>query len=431
MRTLVNAALRISVLVVTASLLSGAVSSVRAQTPSTQTPTPTPTTTAAQTAPPPEESKTRMEIYGFTMLDAINDFEQNDPDWFDVMRPTKLPAFEDEFGKDQRFYESVRQTRFGVKTYTPTSLGELKTVFEFELFGVGVDAGQTTFRLRHAWGELGHFGAGQYWSTFMDPDVFPNELEYWGPNGLVWFRNVQFRWMPIKEDSHELFVALERPGASADAGRFADRIELQNILGRFPAPDVAAHYKVTRGWGHVQAAGLYRRIEWDDVLVDPFELSGHANGWGVNLSGIYKISKDTIRAEATFGDGIENYMNDAPVDIGVKNNLTNRVTPVLGAALPVFGMSAFYDKTWSDKWTSTAGYSRLNIDNSDAQTPVAFKNGQYALANLLYYPVPDVMMGGEFQWGKRENFSDGFSFSDYRIQFSFRYNFMYKLAAPK
>jgi hypothetical protein len=41
-----------------------------------------------------------------------------------------------------------------------------------------------------------------------------------------------------------------------------------------------------------------------------------------------------------------------------------------------------------------------------------------------------VMVGGEFQWGKRENFSDGFSFSDYRIQFSFRYNFMYKLT-PK
>jgi len=430
MRSLRTAGLRRGVAMSTALLLlSGAASSVRAQTP---TPTPTPTATTGQTTPappPPDESKTRMDIYGFTMLDAIFDFEQNNPDWFDVVRPTKLPAFHDEFGEDGRFYESVRQTRFGVKTYTPTSYGELKTIFEFELFGVGVDAGQTTFRLRHAWGELGHFGAGQYWSTFMDPDVFPNELEYWGPNGLVWFRNVQFRWMPIKEDNRELFIALERPGATADAGRFTDRIELQNILGRFPVPDVAAHYKIGRDWGHFQAAGLYRRINWDDVLEDPFELSGHANGWGVNLSGIYKISKDTVKLEATFGDGIENYMNDAPVDIGVKNNLTNRITPVLGVALPVFGMSAFYDKTWSDKWTSTAGYSRLNIDNSNAQLPIDFKNGQYALANLLYYPVPDVMMGGEFQWGKRENFSDGFSFSDYRIQFSFRYNFMYKLAA--
>ena len=431
MRTPGNAALPLSVLVVTAILLSGAVSSLRAQTPSDPTPTPTPTPAAAQTATPADESKTRMEIYGFTMLDAIFDLEQNDPDWFDTVRPTKLPAFDDEFGEDGRFYESVRQSRLGFKTYTPTPYGELKTIFEFELFGVGADAGQTTFRLRHAWGEVGHFGAGQYWSTFVDPDVFPNELEYWGPNGLVWFRNVQFRWMPIKEDSHELFVALERPGASADAGRFADRIELQNVLGRFPVPDLAAHYKAGRDWGHVQLAGLLRRINWDDVLADSFELSGHDTGWGFNLSGIYKISKDTIRAEATYGEGIENYMNDGPVDIGVKNNLTNRVTPVLGAALPMFGMSAFYDKTWSDKWTSTAGYSRLDIDNSDAQQPAAFKNGQYALANLLYYPVHDVMLGGEFQWGKRENFSDGFSFSDYRFQFSFKYNFMYKLAAPK
>ena len=30
----------------------------------------------------------------------------------------------------------------------------------------------------------------------MDPDVFPNSVEYWGPNGMVFFRNVQVRWMP-------------------------------------------------------------------------------------------------------------------------------------------------------------------------------------------------------------------------------------------
>ena len=64
-------------------------------------------------------------------------------------------------------------------------------MFEFELFGTGVDEGQTTFRLRHAYGELGGFGAGQTWSPFMDPDVFPNSLEYWGPTGMVFFRNVQ------------------------------------------------------------------------------------------------------------------------------------------------------------------------------------------------------------------------------------------------
>ena len=32
----------------------------------------------------------------------------------------------------------------------------------------------------------------------MDPDVFPNSLEYWGPTGMVFFRNVQVRWMPTQ-----------------------------------------------------------------------------------------------------------------------------------------------------------------------------------------------------------------------------------------
>src|SRR5207302_11039847 len=103
--------------------------------------------------------------------------------------------------------------RFGVKTSTPTQFGELKTQFEFELFGTGVDAGQTTFRLRHAYGELGQFGAGQTWSPFMDIDVFPNSIEYWRPTGMVFFRNVQVRWTPIKNHLLRLIFAVDRPGA--------------------------------------------------------------------------------------------------------------------------------------------------------------------------------------------------------------------------
>ena len=41
-----------------------------------------------------------LTIYGFAMTDVGFSLEQNHPDWFDVVRPTKLPAFEDEFGID-------------------------------------------------------------------------------------------------------------------------------------------------------------------------------------------------------------------------------------------------------------------------------------------------------------------------------------------
>jgi DcaP outer membrane protein len=379
---------------------------------------------AAQTA---SQAKPTFEIYGFAMLDIGHDFKQIDPNWSDTMRVTKLPKVEDEFGHDNSTFAGVRQSRLGVRSSTPTSLGELKTTFEFELFGTGVDEGQTTFRLRHAYGEVGAFGAGQTWSPFMDPDVFPNSLEYWGPTGMVFFRNVQVRWMPIRGD-RSLTLALERPGASGDAGIYASRVELQNIKPRFPLPDFSAAYKLTQEWGYVRAAGMLRVIKWDDVLDDRFDLSGDAMGWGLNLSSNVKASpSDTLRLQVVFGEGIQNYMNDAPVDIGIVNQLQNPVTPITGEALPIVGIVAFLDHTWNERFTSSVGYSRTDIDNTEGQAPDAYKTGQYALGNLLYTPVPNVMVGGELQWGRRENFSDGFHSDGFKLQFSFKYNFSYKV----
>jgi hypothetical protein len=358
------------------------------------------------------------------MLDMGYQAGQNDPNWFDVLRPTKLPAFEDQYGEDGHFFAGVRQSRLGVKGFVPTDVGEVRTIFEFELFGTGVDAGQTTFRLRHAWGELGQFGAGQYWSPFMDIDVFPNSIEYWGPNGMVFFRNVQLRWTPWSdEQGSRVAIALERPGASADQGEYAGRIELQDVRGRFPLPDLSAHYRHVRGWGHVQVAGILRQIKWDDMNDDQFDLSGDATGWGVNVSTNVKVGRHVIRASVVYGEGVQNYMNDAPVDVGIQNNFQDPRTPIVGKALPMLGLSAFIDLNWSDEWTSTAGYSMLDIDNTDAQTDDAFKKGQYALANILYHPAPNVFFGPEIQWGKRENFRDGFTSDDVRIQFSAKYNF--------
>jgi hypothetical protein len=261
----------------------------------------------------------------------------------------------------------------------------------------------------------------------MDPDVFPNSLEYWGPTGMVFFRNVQVRWMPIQGETN-LTLALERPGASGDAGIYADRIELQSIKARTPLPDFTGAYTYGQKWGYVRVAGALRKISWDDVLADQFELSGSAVGWGLNFSSNLKPTpNDVIRLQLVYGKGIENYMNDAPVDIGIVNNLGNRVTPILGEPLPILGTVVFLDHTWNTKFSSTVGYSRTDISNTDAQAPNAFKEGQYALGNLLYYPAPNVMVGGELQWGRRSNFSDGFSADGVKVQFSFKYNFSVKV----
>jgi nucleoside-specific outer membrane channel protein Tsx len=244
---------------------------------------------------------------------------------------------------------------------------------------------------------------------------------------MVFFRNVQVRWMPIKGDSN-LTLALERPGASADQGIYANRIELQGMTARFPVPDFTGAYAYGKKWGYVRVAGALRRIYWDDNQADQYDLSGSATGWGLNFSSNLKPSKkDVIRLQLVYGKGIENYMNDAPVDIGIVNNFSNPVKPILGKPIPIMGTVVFLDHTWNDKFSSTVGYSRTDIDNTEGQAPNAYRTGQYMLGNLLYTPVPNVMMGGEFQWGQRANFSDGFKSNGYKIQFSFKYNFSYKL----
>ena len=387
--------------------------------------TQTQTTTVQATSAKPKPS---FEIYGFAMLDIGQDFTQIDPNWYDTLRLTRLPKVEDEFGEDNSTFAGVRQSRLGFKSSTPTSHGDLKTIFEFELFGTGVDEGQTTFRLRHAWGELGAFGAGQYWSPFTDPDAFPNSLEYRGPTGLAWYRNVQLRWTPISDDHTSLMVALERPGASGDQGVYADRIELQGIKARFPLPDFSGAYKYSDKWGYARVAAQLRKINWDDTNDDHFDLSGDAVGWGFNFSSNLNLGKnDVLRMAVVVGEGIENSMNDSPVDIGIEKNLQDPLRPVIGKPLPIVGTSFFLDHKWNDRFTTAVGYSSQDIDNSDGQAPDAFKAGRYFLGNVLYTPVPNVMVGGEYQWGRRENFSDGFHSDGVKVQFSFKYNFSWKL----
>ena len=378
---------------------------------------------------PAQNDQPTVEVYGFGQADVIVDFRQNVPSWYDVNRPSKLPSFRHEFGNDGHFYLSGRQSRLGAKGTLPTSNGDVTAQFEFDMFGVGPDAGLTTIRLRHAYGQWRHIGGGQTNSEFMDVDVFPNILDYWGPNGMLFFRNPQVYWEFHKNGDSNGRIAIENPGASADVGLVADRIQIQNTTGRFPAPDITGHYRLGRSWGYVQVGGALRYIAWDDLLPnDTFNLNGHVWGSGISVSSALKQGKNnTVHLQAIYGQGIENYFNDAPFDVGARSNLGNRITPVNGKALPIFGLVLYDDHNWNDRWSTSVGYSRVRITNSNLQASSAFHIGQYATANLLCTPVKNVMMGGEFQWAERHNFRDEFTVDDYRLQFSFKYSFSAKI----
>ena len=263
----------------------------------------------------------------------------------------------------------------------------------------------------------------------MDPDVFPNSIEYWGPNGMVFFRNVQLRWTPWQKGDSNFMIALERPGASADQGVYAGRIELRGRQRRASrCPDLSAHFRYAKDWGHVQIAGIVREMKWDDLNDDQFDLTGSATGWGINLSTNLKLAKHVFRGSVAYGDGVENYLNDAPVDVGIQNNFSNPRTPVVGKALPILGIVAFLDLNWNDEVDE---HGRLLArGHRQHRRPGGLARSRRASTRWRTCSTtrpPNVFLGPEIQWGKRENFRDGFTSDDVRIQFSAKYNFKLSL----
>ena len=369
-------------------------------------------------------------IYGFVMADAIYDFKRVDPNWDDTLRVSTIPTQSGSFGNDGDFIMSVRQSRLGIAG----NYGEDITFkLEAELFGVGGDEGQTTPRLRHAWATYKNLGMGQTWSNFMDIDIFPNTIDYWGPTGMVFYRNQQLRYsFPLGED--EFSISLEDPSTALTVGRFRDTDpcdaptadpecdSTESLLGDFfqsynDLPDLSVRYRNNGDFGHYQVAGIFRKLGYErrDTGQKDDEM-----GWGINTSvGLNTWGQDKLKLQVVYGEGIGNYMNDGGVDIAPHSADINTAN---AEAMELLGISAYYDHYWSDRWSTSVGWSMIDLDTTEGQLATEFEKGQIAQINLLHYPADNVLLGSEFIWGQREDVN-GNTGSDYRIQFSLKVNF--------
>jgi hypothetical protein len=371
-----------------------------------------------------------FEVYGFGQADYIQDFNRVNPNWEATLRPSRIPTTTGEFGSNGQSTISARQSRFGVQASQDIAGQPLVVKFEMDLYGVGVDEGQTTIRLRHFYGEWGPILGGQTNSVFMDGDTFPNVIDYWGPNGMVFLRNPQIRYT-YRSGPHKFAVAIEKPGNDIDPGNIR---EIDPALGSAiqpdeKLPDLTAHYRYDGDWGHVQVAGILRQVGFDSAGTVDNKPKGHKTGWGINLtSNIKTWQKDVLHISAVYGEGIASYMNDGGTDLGPKT-VTAPVQPLPGApptlapdVLPLWGFMLYYDHYWNDRWSSSVGWSQTKVNNTNFQSSNAYHDGQYASVNLLWSPDKHILMGAEYLWGQRDDF-DRKTGNDNRIQFSVKYSF--------
>lgn len=382
-----------------------------------------------------DDSSRSFEIYGFAQVDYIQDSKRLDSDWEDAFRPSKIAVPEGQFGVNGAADLSAKQSRIGVEGSMPTTAGAspIKFKFEIDMFGVGGNAGETAPRLRHAYGEWGALLGGQTHTVFMDIDVYPNTIDYWGPIGMVFVRNPQVRLTPWRSSDGEAAFAIERPSNDVDPGniRLFEGFTGAVVRGHEAVPDFTAHYRLGGAWGHLQLAGLLRRVGYEyQSAPDQAFNKGSRTGWGANLSGALKLAgRDRLLLQVDHGDGIATYMNDGGMDLAPKNRIGAAVSSpsptgvsLQAEAVPLTGVMAYLDHYWTRRWSSSLGYSFVTVDNTNFQTGDAFHRGDYASINLLMYPADQLVVGAELLWGERTN-HDGRSGHDARFQFSAKYSF--------
>ena len=389
----------------------------------TQQPPAPPRVATPDTKPP---GKMSASIYGYVQTDAIYDFKRVAPDWEDTLRVTTISTTSGAYGQDGKSLFSVRSSLIGIQG----GYGEDITYkLEWDLFGEGSEQGETVLHLRNAWATYKNFGMGEIASNFMDPDVVPDLLDYWGPTGLIAYRNQQARYtVPLGDN--EFSISIENPNTALTVG---EGRSVQNCGVPNPSPqclsvesrgeqlftpyndvpDFGVRYRQNGSFGHFQVAGLARKLGYQRKSDDS---KGYEVGWGVNTSAVINTwGSDNLKVQLVYGEGIGDYINDGGIDIAPDASGSAQ-------AVPLAGLSAYYEHYWNTRWSTTLGWSMTDLDTSSGQMDTEFKRGQIAQINLLHYPVDHVLLGTEFLWGEREDVG-GNTGSDYRVLFSLRVNF--------
>jgi hypothetical protein len=364
-----------------------------------------------------------LNIWAMANLDVIHDLNQMDPDWIGGFRPSKIPIHPSDpgWGSRHNTYFSLRQSTFKFEGVLPTNhrWGPMRLRFEFDLFGMGVQAGETTFRLRLVYGDWGPIRIGKDWSTFIDLACFPNNFEWWGPSGMALLPSVMLRYTQQIDQNNILEYALEMPGSEIDPGhlRQIDPV-LFHVQAKEMIPDLITRYTHQGSWGHFRAAAMLRMLSYDVISqINQQAETHHRFGWAVNLtSNLYVFDKKGLfNLQTVFGHGYAGYNNDGGVEITPDADF-HAVVPFQ------YGFVAFYNHFFGDHWSASLGCSGTHQHNTPGQMNNAFNHSLYSVTQVIYnvFQSDILQFGFNYQYGKKFE-KDGSSAHDQRLMFTARF----------
>jgi len=351
---------------------------------------------------------TIMKVGGYAKVDFIYDTKPISS--FDYFITAAIPTSGPDTQRGSQFTVQAKQTRLNLDFRRDTEAGPARLYFEGDWLGnasFGFDPGSYQFRLRHAFGQLENLGAGYSFSAFMDNDALPDTLDFEGPGAAPFLLLAQARYTWKVNEHTNFTLSAEAPSAEVTAPVGS---------GKSTFPDITARVRYEADPGHVQLAGLYRRLNWRSGQGP----SDSTDGYGLNLAGSLKtFGDDYMVAGGVWGKGIARYVSD------LSGSGLDAVVDASGnlQALEEYGAYAGYTHYWTPKLRSTGVIGWLGMNNKSFQSPTSFKETQYYSANLIWNLAGSLNVGAELLYGNNKTF-DGNSANDTRIQMSVQYDFV-------
>lgn len=318
-----------------------------------------------------------------------------------------------------------RSSRVWLKAFTPTRFGDLNSYVEMDFFATqapGEERSTNTYTpsLRHAYGSLGRFLAGQTWTTFLNVNSLPETNDVGGPVGRIYNRQPMIRWtQPF--DGGDWQVALESPETTL-TGADGSRITLDDD--RYP--DLIGKLGWRGDWGDVSVAALGRRITQSRGCLGaaskaacnaPVDSTASAWGGAVSVAGrVRTIGLDNLRFMLNYGNVLGRYTSLNLFNDGV----------LLGDGridlIPSYGGFVAYQHWWNEQWRSSLAYGAAYADYAGNAPANANRRAQSVHANLLWSPMLQTTFGLEYIYADRviESGREGVL---QRLQFSAQYNF--------
>lgn len=369
---------------------------------------------------------TSLGIGGYINLDAIYNSASakgGANNYANLMLIPGAVPVESNRGNHGEIVFNARETRFWLKSFTPTAWGDLNTYLEMDFMtyqqpGTNPAPGdeRTTNgyapRLRQAFGTLGNFLAGQTYSTFMNVAALPETNDLGGPVGQIFVRQPLIRWtQPLGAGGVPLDfqASVENPETT---------LTLPNGIRDIPdddqVPDMVVRLNYNPAWGSLSAAGLVRQIRYASDSSHE-----HSQEWGAafSLAGRVRIALlDNIRFMFNYGDVLGRYSSYNLFNDGALNS-TGRIS-----LFKSLGGFLAYQHWWSQTWRSTVAYGYARADNPAFVADSISQQAQSVHVNLLWSPFLQTTIGLEYLYATRE-LDSGWHGDLQRVQFATRFSF--------